>query len=245
MSTQKADYSRFKGIGISLVTLMAVIILAGSARAQNLQAGIDFTTMIPQKEFKDNVNNNGYGVTGHFGYNIANSPLVLGGEFGYVVYGTESYSEPLSSSLPVYVDVTTRNNILSGHLFARVQPRSGKVRPYAEALFGFKHLYTQTTVTDDYYDDTIASEKDFGDSTSSYGAGGGVMFLLHESRKSRRSTTPNFEILLDAKVRYMRGGFAEYLRKGSIYRSDTTYEYDVYSSRTDNVSVHVGLTFRF
>jgi hypothetical protein len=46
-------------------------------------------------------------------------------------------------------------------------------------------------------------------------------------------------------VRYLRGGRAEYLRKGSIREVNGSVVYDVFSSRTDVLAVQAGVTFRF
>lgn len=119
----------------------------------------------------------------------------------------------------------------------RAQPRSGPVRPYVDGLIGLKYLFTRTSVTDVDGDETIASDTDLGDTTFSYGVGGGLQIPLTKGRESR--------IILDTNVRYLRGGRADYLRRGSIIVDNGTVFYDILSSRTDVLTVQVGVMFQF
>jgi opacity protein-like surface antigen len=208
-------------------------------QAQDFQIGIDFTTVIPQGSFKQNVTNNGYGLGGQFLVSLGRTPLHLGVDAGFVNYGSEEHEEPLSTTIPeVRLKVKTNNNIILTHLLLRAQPRHGTVRPYADGLIGFKYLFTDTSITNDSDDEELASTTNFSDSTFSYGFGGGVQVQLVDLGRGR-------PLLLDGKVRYLRGSQAEYLKKGSIRRENGIVSFDVLSSRTDVLSVQVGVTFRF
>ncbi len=44
---------------------------------------------------------------------------------------------------------------------------------------------------------------------------------------------------------YLRGARAEYLKGGSVGRENGSVFFDVLSSRTDVVTVQIGVTFRF
>jgi opacity protein-like surface antigen len=207
--------------------------------AQNLQAGIDFTTVFPVGEFRDNVDNNGYGVGGQFLSRLSKSPVFIGADLGIAVYGTQSRRELLSPSIPeLRLKVTTRNNIGWAHFLMRLQSRKGRVQPYADGLVGVKALFTNTTITDDFSDDAIASDTNFSDATLSAGVGAGVQIEL--AKTGKRS-----DIALDTRVRYMFGGEADYLKKGSIIRTPDGVFFDVLSSRTDTVTLQIGVTFRF
>ena len=58
--------NRIPGKTFRLMTFTALLLLTlnRSSQAQNFQAGIDFTTVFPRGEFRQNVDNNGYGVSG-------------------------------------------------------------------------------------------------------------------------------------------------------------------------------------
>jgi opacity protein-like surface antigen len=212
---------------------------AAALRAQEFQAGVDFIAVVPRGEFKENIGNNGYGAGGSFLVRLGPSPLLVGGDLGVVVYGSESREERLSTTIPnVRVRVRTSNNILLSHFLLRLQPRRGRVRPYADGLIGLKRLFTQTSISDTFDDDNnLFSSTDQSDTTLSYGFGGGVQVELYGRRRPA--------ILLDGKVRYLRGGQAEYLRRGSIRQVNGGVVYDVLSSRTDVLAVQIGVTFRF
>ena len=208
------------------------------ARAQERQASVYFTTIVPRGEFSENVTNNGYGVSGQILVRLGPSPFLAGGDLGIAVYGSESHREPISTTIPnLQVRVRTSNNILFSHFVLRAQPRTGPVRPYFDGMIGLKHLFTKTSISDLSDDETIASNTDLSDTALSYGFGGGLQIPLTKGPESR--------ILLDTGVRYLRGARAVYLRKGSIREEGGLVFFDVLSSRTDALAVHVGVTFRF
>jgi opacity protein-like surface antigen len=205
---------------------------------ENGQVGGYFLTVVPRGEFSENVTNNGYGVGGQFLIRLGPSPFLAGGDFGIVVYGSESRREPISSTIPnLQVRVRTSNNIFLSHFVLRAQPRTGPVRPYVDGLIGLKYLFTKTSISDLSDGETFASSTDLSDTTLSYGFGGGLQIPLTKGPEAR--------IMLDTGVRYLRGGRAVYLRKGSIREENGLVFFDVLSSRTDVLAVQIGVTFRF
>lgn len=157
----------------------------------------------------------------------------------FATYGSDEHKEPISETIPeLRVKVRTNNNIALTHLLLRAQPRTGNVRPYADALIGFKYLFTNTTILNDSNGEELASTKNLSDLVFSYGFGGGVQVRLGRVGRSG-------DIALDGKVRYLRGARAEYLKEGSVRREDGSVFFDVLSSRTDVVAVQIGVTFRF
>ncbi|HJQ23952.1 MAG TPA: hypothetical protein VKA60_08540 [Blastocatellia bacterium] len=232
LSPRRAD-----GWLLAVLCLFAFGELA-DARAQEFQAGVDFLTVVPRGEFRDNVRNNGYGAGGQFLVRIKQSPLLVGIDLGGVVYGSETRQVGLLPEVPeVRVDVTTSNNIFLTHLLVRAEPRRGAVRPYADGLIGFKYLFTNTSINLDS-EGNNPSETNLSDSTLSYGFGGGVHVRLNPHPR-------RLEVLLDGRVRYLRGSRADYLREGSIRRENGTVFFDVLRSRTDIVTAQVGVTFQF
>jgi hypothetical protein len=227
--------------GSSALSVCLLSLLIGGAtivRGQERQASIYFTTIVPNGEFSENVTNNGYGANGQFLIRLAGSPFLAGGDLGISIYGSESRLEPISSTIPnLRVRVRTTNNIFLAHFVVRAQPRTGPVRPYVDGLIGLKHLFTVTSISDQFDDETIASSTDLSDTSLSYGFGGGLQIPLTKGPEAR--------FLLDTNVRYLRGGRAEYLRKGSIREENGQVVFDVFSSRTDVLAVQIGLTFRF
>ncbi|HUT63496.1 MAG TPA: hypothetical protein VMZ04_06020 [Anaerolineae bacterium] len=210
--------------------------------------GVHFTVASPQGEFRDNVDRNGYGISGNGMIRMGLLPMKLGLELGYVRYGSESRREPLSTTIPdVTVRVQNDNNIFLGHILLRVQPPLGplvKVTPYIDGLVGFNYLFTETKIEDVDKFTEVVSSTNFDDLTLSYGIGGGLMFKLADLG----APGPGLNImgiLLDIKVRYLYGGEAEYLKKGSIRRENGKVFYDATKSKTDLMLYQLGIVFSF
>ena len=223
----------------AVIALFFCIAETSGAKAQELQLGIDFTTVIPTGEFNRNIRNNGYGVGGQFLVGLGRLPFLAGVDAGYALYGSDEHKEPISETIPeVRVKVRTTNNLVFTHFVARAQPRTGTVRPYIDGLIGFKYLFTDTSILNDFDDEQLASTKNLSDLVLSYGVGGGVQTRLARIGHSG-------DVAIDLKLRYLRGQRADYLKEGSIRRENGSVFFDVLSSRTDVVTVQVGITFRF
>ena len=217
-----------------------------SAFAQRAEVGGNFLLGLPQNEFRDNVIDKGAGLSGNLGGFIENSPVMIGVDIGFLNYGSEGREEIFSETIPdVTVDVRTTNNILMLHGFVRIQPQKGSLRPYVEGLYGFKYLFTRTTIRDNWFEDPIASSTNFDDLAASWGLGTGVDIKIWEGRRRGRHHKA-CDISLNLSTRYLWGSKAEYLKEGSITREpDGTLTYSVYRSRTDMLVPQFGLRFRF
>jgi hypothetical protein len=216
------------------------------ALAQNFDVGGDFLVGLPQNEFRDNIDEEGYGFSGHFGYFIGHTPIMVGADIGYLNYGTETRLEPFSGTIPdVIVEVRTTNNILMLHGFARVQPQEGALRPYVEGLWGFKYLFTRTSIEEEVFNQPIASYTNFDDLASSWGLGAGIDIRLWEAWP-RPAGGGIFDVSLNLSARYLWGSEAEYLKKGSIRQDpDGGVTYEVLRSKTEMLIPQVGLRIRF
>ena len=138
----------------SVKTVMAVLCCAlllgaaGVSAQHRIYTGGNFTLGFPQNDFAENVDNIGFGATGLFLYNFPRSPLSIGGSLNFLIYGSETYEEQLIGGVPVFVDVTTTNNIVMGHLLLRLQPPRGPFLPYVDGLLGFNYIWTRTSIED-------------------------------------------------------------------------------------------------
>ncbi|HNS73334.1 MAG TPA: hypothetical protein PKI81_08015, partial [bacterium] len=121
------------------------------------------------------------------------------------------------------------------------------IQPYADGVFGFDYLFTETSINDDDWDDwddhdghdQIASSTNFDDTAMSYGFGGGCKFRVWEAASEAT------EVFVDVQGRYLRGGEAEYLKKGSIRRENGKLLFDVSKSKTDLLVFKVGASVQF
>ena len=234
--------SRSALLGAVLLALLAPT----SARAQYGSGGANLVLAIPQGAFADRIDGVGYGLAGEVLYHVPNTPVGFGLSGTFIVYGQETIRERFGSGAlgRVEVDVVTTNNIALGHALLRLQPPTGAFRPYADALVGFSYLFTESRIEDvDFADDRdIASSTNFDDGAFSYGIGGGVMAQVYRGHSDGRA----FSVFVDARVRYLFGGEAEYLREGSISTDDNdNLIFDVTRSRTDLLLPQLGVTVRF
>lgn len=214
----------------------------GLAQAQVYPQGdISVIVGFPQGEFEHRVDNPGFGLNLFAGLGFGRSPVVLGVEGGFLIYGFERRHEPFSRDIPdVTVEVQTSNAIAMGHMVLRLQPPSGTVRPYVDGLLGVKYFFTETSVYDDYYDEEIASTTNFDDAALSYGVGGGLDLELYRGR-GRRSP----QIMLNVGARYLFGTEAEYLQEGSIERHDGYISFFTDRSETHLLVTQLGVKIKF
>lgn len=232
----------------SMIVLVIVLLATSLANGQaSFQAGGNFTLGFPQNEFKENIDNIGYGGTGFFAYRFPQSPLLIGASASFLVYGRETREEPFSMTIKkVFVDVTTTNSIIMGHLFFRLQPLKGSVLPYLDGLFGFNYLSTRTSIEDQWDNEPIASSTNFDDITFSYGAGGGLMIRVYQSPQDDQKENELQAVYIDLGIRYIKSGEAEYLKKGSIVEEENgDVTYDINKSATDLITGHIGVVFTF
>ena len=210
------------------------------------QGELSFIVGLPQGEFNEHVDQAGFGGSLFGGIGLGASPVTLGLDLAFMVYGYERRSEPFSNTIPdVTVDVTTSNNIGMGHLVLRLEPPSGAIRPYLDGLVGLKYLYTETNIENEGFGDneSIARSVNFDDTALSYGVGGGLNVRVYSGQLGE--DTPHGIILVNLGARYLFGGEAEYLQKGSIRRENGEVTFDVDRSRTDLLIPQLGVSFVF
>jgi hypothetical protein len=197
---------------------------------------------VPTGDFATHVDSAG-GLTGQMDKSLGSSPVSVGGEISYLIYGSDGRDVPLGSLIPeapnAKVHVSTDNQMLTLHARGRIQARSGRWRPYADGLFGFNDLFTSTTVgpgancTDDSCGSSD-SETNARDFVLSYGGGAGITYAFKSRPHAPR---------LDLSVRYLRQGEADYLTEGAIRTLAGQAFFEVSHSRTDMVTIYVGIAF--
>lgn len=126
----------------------------------------------------------------------------LRAEGGFVIYGTETETRPLSETVPeVQVQVQTNNSIFTGGLGPQVYLGTGPIRPYIYGTVGFAYFATSTSISPEYDSDEIARSTNFDDFQLSLTGGGGL------SVEIRGGQNP---ISLDLSASYQHNGLTEY-----------------------------------
>jgi len=224
------------------IPILFLILFSIAAKAQT--AGVSLMLGYPQGEFKENVDRLGYGIQAHGTLWAPEKfrPFTIGLNVGYLVYGEESEKRRFSNPIPdVYVDVSRTNSIANFHLLFQISPFTGTVRPYVEGLFGGAYLFTSTSIQSEWDNEEIASSTNFDDFTWSYGGSAGLLIKLTENAGDVST------LYLDLKARYLFGTRAEYLAEGSVTvnQNNGNVYYDVLESKTDLITIHIGVTAYF
>lgn len=180
------------------------------------------------------------------------SPVMFGLDVGFFGYGHVEEEVPFSSTVGprVPVEVSTSNNVLETHLTARLQSRTGRFRPYAEALAGFKYLFTRTRIDEDDIDgdlgDEVAGSTNFDDFALSGGVGAGIDIQVYRQDNPAKEVR---RIDLHLGVQYLLGQEAEYLTEGALSDQNGNgqldrSELDIRRSRTTFLQPTFGVTVR-
>jgi hypothetical protein len=223
---------------------------AKDTKAQEFQAGLDLHYAEPREEFSAQMENPGIGIGFWGGYRFANSPVMLGLDFGFTNFGVDRREEPLSSTIPdLRVEVENKYNLVNGNLFLRLMMPSGAVRPYAEGLFGFNYFFTETIMRErgrPGSDGERLRDTNIEDVAMNYGFGGGLQLRVYRTQleNENEDSTP-MSIYLNLQGRYMFGQEAEYLQSGSIRIENGDVFYDVSESETDLLYFKLGVVFGF
>ncbi|MFC1553617.1 hypothetical protein ACFL7D_03185 [candidate division KSB1 bacterium] len=231
---------------IILVTALILLFASNSFGQIHFEANAGFLIGLPRGEFGDNVEQTGLGFGLTAGYKLPMTPLTVGLDFGYILYGREKRHAPFSYTIPdLTVEVTNKNNIVLGHLLFRLQPNLGSFMPYFDSLIGLKYLFTDTAVKGEKNFEEIASSNNLSDVAFSYGIGGGMKFKLWEPGIDTLKDVKLFGVYLDLQVRYLFGSEAEYLKKGDITVSGTEVLYNINKSKTELLTMNIGISFMF
>ena len=168
---------------------------------------------------------------------LGQTPVFVGAALEYLRYGSESRRIALFPAVPeVFSDVDTTNNLFRTHALVRLQPSTGRVRPYAEGLLGFSYVYTRTAV--DLGDEGDgAGTTHLGDFAPSFGAGGGVTIGLVSGHQAR--------VALDIGLRYLTGGEVDYLTRGDLQRNENGVTFEPTRSPATLIAAQIGITVDF
>lgn len=193
-----------------------------------------FAAGVPVGTFSDNVGAS-FGGAVDFSVRLGDTPVSVGSAVEHLRYGTETRHVALFNALPEMVsDVDTSNNVFWTHALVRVQPRTGRVRPYVDGLLGFSYAYTSTGVHVGY---ETESTTHLGDFAPSLGVGGGVTVLLVSRREAVLS--------LNLGLRYLATGALDYLTKGAIQRDENGATFEPVRSSVNVVSPQIGVALGF
>ncbi len=232
-----------------LLPLLLSVLLVPSLASARLEAGLGLALGLPAGDFKDEVEF-AWGGGGRVGWSFGEASPAKATVFfdvNYLNYGRERRIEPLSYTIPdVVVDVVTDNFLIHFSPGISVGRSHGVVRPYAEVFGGLTYIATKTRIENRRLaSEPIAESTNFNDYTYNIGFGGGLKFRLWKGKASTPAMSMG-EALLDLKFSYIKGGEAEYLKRGSIERlNNASIHYDTIRSATDIIQARIGVYLTF
>jgi len=233
-----------------IISFLIFMVLSMNARAQEFLVDLDFNVGAPQGEFADEIDRLGWGLGLMGGYKIPETPLMVGLDFGFMNFGVDTRTEPLSTTIPdLTVEVENSYNLVTGNLLFRLTGPPSKFRPYVDGLFGFNYFFTQTVLRErgSFSDEDVLRDTNFDDTSLSYGFGTGVNLRVYDNKEQPETASEVSlgSVYLNAGVRYMFGREAEYLQEGSISTDNGNVTYDVSRSETDLLYFKFGVNFTF
>ena len=170
--------------------------------------------------------------------------MVLGANFAFLI--DENDRKTLEESDFSSVVAVTSSEIDMLHFVARLQPATGRFRPFLDALIGFKYFETSTSINEhakscdpDFFDCTrsIDHEKHNSDIALSYGAGAGVDVEIYDS--------DTYSVRAVVAVRYLFGEKAKYVIPSARIIDADTVAFETTRSRTDLLTTQLGLSIQF
>ena len=209
----------------------------------NLQFYLSGTIAVPQREFREVIDNS----FGNLGYGInlglllspvglkKPSPILLGLDFGYIHYGIDKI--PSTTNTP---GLKTSHNIYTWNGIARLEPKlySGGITPFVDGMLGVKLFNSKTKIDknllnlalNDNQPEVINNVNDYG---LNYGLGAGFFTNL------KAAPFTGFSL----RVCYFWGDNANYVVRNSV-RVDTNQNvtFQTAEAKTSMVLIQLGFT---
>jgi hypothetical protein len=162
--------------------------------------------------------------------------LQVGFSFGYSVMGRNSTEVPINTNYQNIStgELTTRSKVFGYHPLLRLAPLTGKVRPYADGMVGFRQFSTVSKVTAKGTEGNVSKERNEGDLAFSRGWAAGVQVML------------GTKAYAEVRVERFNSGEATYADPSSVSVSDQgEVSFNTLTSNTDVTNVLFGVGFRF
>lgn len=226
MHTISACYSR--ALAILLILIPALL----PAQVEIGTIGSSYQSGVPQGALARQFDRTGHGGAIEYFHRLAeDSPFYLGGQLSLMRF--ERYREDFIISTPGGIGQNYRmrvsSNLFSGYLGLRVVPFDNRIRPYAEALVGFKNFYRSARLEERNFFGLDREEIDrraSGTWTLGYGGAAGLTWFFGKSRL----------IGIDLRCAWLAGGEVRVYRLKEVI-DPLDFEEDPFSAFTSTRSV--------
>lgn len=184
--------------------VLVFISLSFSVQAQETFGGLRFNAGLPTADFRSEVGNQWFpSLNLGFLHQLSKSPIYIGGEFGYMLYGTAVHrSREVINGTNQRFRIRRNNNAIHLSGVVRVMPDFGiGIRPFVEGQLGAIHTYTRSKVRENRLTEPFVSGTEVYDWAHMYQLGGGLMIPLEKGG----------DTFLELRVNYMQTGVMNFL----------------------------------
>jgi hypothetical protein len=222
-----------------LTALFAILLL--SANGQRTMGSIDLQLSFPQGEYKLAYPKTGVGIRFNVLHRIAEeSPLSVGGEFGFLVVGSDSrlFDMYYGGYYDTY-KISASNNVMNLAFKARADlvPPDRPILIFIEATVGANLFYSTANIQRETYfgnSQYVAGDNSKGYWAFTWGPGVGLEFPV-DKRK---------QVAIVAKASYLFGGNTTYLTDPTIDNNGDIY-FTQHQSKTDMILAEFGVRLTF
>lgn len=230
------DHHTMRTTALLLFVSSASCSLAQNADFQgSLGGGIGLS--VPTGDFRQAAEKNMFLLNAHLAFPLGRVPVIQGGfAFGYSVMGHNERTVPVNTE---YMDITegtltTRSKVFSYHPLLRLNPLTGRIRPYVDGMVGFRQFSTTSKVTADGVEENISKERNETDVAFSTGWAAGLMYTFGD------------RAYVELRMEFIDSGEATYVDPESVTISDQgLVGFSTKTSNTDvtNITAGIGLLF--
>jgi hypothetical protein len=225
---------------VLLITLFLATGIFSSVNAQQWTFSAGGVYAIPGDEFKERTENNGAGIQIGALRHLGNLPLSLGVTAGLIGYGEAQYFETIDDNQGGQINLRADvdNNGFNGLAVLRVHPLIGKFEPYAEAMYGFRYIYSNLDISNATSNIPVRQDS-FSESVSTAGISLGLSYTLFE--KEDRNTERMVKLKLNTNYTIHWSGDAEFVKQGTMERNITTVRYETERRNVSQSQFQFGL----
>ncbi len=228
----------------SKLLIIFILLVSGISFSQNVYLNFHPVMGLTSGEFKENVNDFGYGFDGSFLMSLGDSPFWAGIEASALFFDPDKleFNTPTGK-----ISGESIQGTIIGLLIFRTQISNDTFRPYFDAMLGFQHLFAESGgVTGPIYgivEDGSTFETTEKDQVLCYGAGAGFMYHIYNFASSNEENAFK-DLWFDLRLRYLYGGETSMIT-GYNHTDGNKVIFDTVKDRTNLLTFQLGISIGF
>ena len=227
---------------ISVITIV-LLCFSISVMAQRVNTSVYGMLGFPVGDYKNSIDQIGYGLEVSFRIAVPESPIWLGLDFGQL--SLKQKSRFINTGGDEFQLLPLKGEILA-HLAVRAQIEREGLIPYFEGLIGMQHFYSQSENDKDpvYYEQNDASGFSTSEADKVLSAGISAGLLFHIYKYKEISERKIKDIYIETRLRLLTGGKTEIIKE--LDGSDEDHpNYEAKTVRPNMLTLQIGVSFDF